>query len=287
MPPRTRLASNRLKRLGGFAAGVVLFYAPFALLVRGVGLLFPQTAAGTSISDVHSACLRMPLGWLAQPWMWPSIGGSPVAWLPIAVLPLAAMAVGPLFCGWLCPAGALPEYLGRMVPDRFRFDFRGRVDIVPLRYGFFVGILLAPFVTSNICCALCNFSQMQNLVSAVFGDLSGFVYFSSMGVIAAALWIVPLGLLTKGGRGWCLFLCPAGTAMGLASWATARAPWGLRVRANPHACTHCGTCQGTCPMRAITSHPEDEPAIESHLCIQCQDCVSACPSSALEYRRPR
>jgi ferredoxin-type protein NapH len=286
VPPRSPLAFNRLKRLGFFSIGLVLFYAPFALLVRTFGVLFPASTAGTSISDVHSACLRMPLGWLTQPWMWPTLGSSPIAWLPIAVLPLAAVALGPLFCGWLCPAGALPEYLGRTVPDRFKFDFKDRVDIVPLRYGFFAGILFVPFVSSSICCSLCNFNQMQNLVSGVFGNFSGFAYFSTMGVIAATVWIVPLGLFTKGGRGWCLFLCPAGTLMGFASWASARLPWAFRVRSSASACTSCGTCEDVCPMRATTAVEDEAPTINSHLCIQCRDCVNACPSGALEYRKP-
>jgi len=298
--------ANRLKRLAGYAVGVVLFYAPFALLIRGFGLLFPASTAGTSIADVHSACLRMPFGWLTQPWMWPTLGSSPISFLPLLILPLAAIAFGPLFCGWLCPAGAFPEYLGRLIPDRFKFDFHGRVDIVPLRYGFFAGLLIVPFVASSITCSLCNFGQMQNIISAVFGDRSGFAYFSSMGILAATLWIVPLGMFTKGGRGWCLFLCPAGTVMGLSSKLTARLPWTMRVRVDASACTGCGTCEDVCPMRAIdpmevsvpivNADPDADPAAEdlpvahainNHLCIECQDCVSACPSNALKYRRLR
>lgn len=296
VPRSSGLAVNRLKRVGGFAAGVLLFYAPFALLVRGFGLMFPASTAATSVSDVHSACLRMPLGWMVQPWMWPTLGSSPISWLPIAILPLAAVALGPLFCGWLCPAGALPEFIGRMVPDRFKLDFKDTVDIVPLRYGFLAGILFVPFVASSICCSLCNFTHMQNLIGGVFGDPSGLLVISSMGIIAATLWIVPLGMFTKGGRGWCLFLCPAGTVMGFASWATRKLPWALRVRADASACTGCGTCQDVCPMRAtgVTHTAEPTPlfepvliaehTIDSHLCIQCQDCVSACPHGALAYR---
>jgi ferredoxin-type protein NapH len=293
------VARNRVKRLAGFAAGIVLFYAPFALVVRGVGMLAPNSLAGHSVADVHTACLRMPLGWLAQPWMWPTLGTNPISFLPVLVLPLAALAVGPMFCGWLCPAGALPEYLGRAVPDRFKFDFKGRVDIVPLRYGFFIGFLVAPFVSASICCSFCNFTHMQNIVSAAAGNLSGFAYFSSLGVLAAAVWIVPLGMLTRGGRGWCLFLCPAGTAMGLASAVSARAPWARRVREGRGACSSCGSCEDVCPMRAVSvsgfdgAEPEEDggrvvaPQIDHHLCNECLDCVAGCPNQALEYRRSR
>ncbi len=280
-----RLTRNRLARVGFFFIGVVMFYAPFALLVRLAGWLWPSSLAGTGISDVHTACVRMPLGWLTQPWMWPTLSDNPISWLPIVVLPGIALVAGPLFCGWMCPAGAFPEFLGRLVPDRFKFDLRTSVRIRPSRYGFFAGFLLAPFVSSSICCSFCNFTHMQNIVSLFAGDLSGFAFLSSMGMLAAAVWIVPLGILTKGGRGWCLTLCPAGAAMGLASGLGQRLPWFARVRANSDACTSCGTCVRECPMRAVEP-VEEGVVIDQHLCTSCMDCVAGCPSDALRYGRP-
>lgn len=267
-----------------------MFYAPFALLIRASGYLFPTSAAGTGVSDVHTACLRSPLGWLVQPWMWSVLGTSPLYWIPIIVLPLAAVLFGPVFCGWLCPAGAMPEFLGRIVPDRFKFDFKGRVDIVPLRYGFLVGFLIAPFISTSICCAFCNFTHMQNIVSAVFGNPGGLLLIGTLGVITAVLWILLLGMFTKGGRGWCMFLCPAGTIQGLASGLTAKLPWVRRMRVDRSMCSACKTCGDVCPMRALELTTEGEgeesttaPVVDHHLCNECQDCASACPSGAISY----
>lgn len=277
------LTINRLRRLGGFLAGVLLFYAPFALLVRAVGALSPRSLAGTSVSDAHTACLRMPWSWMIQPWMWPTLGGNPISWLPLLVLPVAAIAAGPLFCGWLCPAGALPEFLGRIVPDRFKVDLKQHTRIVPLRYGFFVGFLLAPFVSASICCSFCNFTHMQNIVSATFGDPAGLLYFTTMGFLAGFVWIVALGMMTVGGRGWCLFLCPAGTMQGLASRATARFGWSRRVRADGDACTSCGTCASVCSMRAVDVAAPAPAAVDHNLCNDCFDCTAACPTGAMRF----
>jgi len=279
------VASNRAKRAIGYAAGIVLFYAPFALLIKGVALLEPASSVGRSISDVHSACVRMPIGWLAMPWMWPSLGDNPFSWLPLLVLPLMALLLGPLFCGWLCPAGALPEYLGRLIPDRFKFDFKGRVDIVGLRYGFLIGFLIAPFITASVCCSLCNFSHMQSIVSAIAGDPTALIYVSTMGVLGMLLWIVVLGMFTVGGRGWCLYLCPAGSIMALTSALGRKLPWVRRIREDSSACTRCRSCASACPIRAIDVSEQAGARVEQHLCITCMDCLHACPAGALRYGR--
>lgn len=280
------LARHRWKRAGFALLGLLLFYAPFALLVRLVGLFQPASPAGTGVADVHAACLRMSYGWLVQPWMWPALGRSALTLLPIAVLPIAAVAIGPAFCGWLCPAGAIPEALGRIVPDRFKFDFKDKVAITPLRYGLFAGFLLAPFLSASVACTFCNFGQTQNLVGALFGDVSGIAYVTSIGMLSLVLWAIVLGAFTKGGRGWCLFLCPAGTASGLASRLTRKLPGASRVRSDAEACTSCGTCVDTCSMRAVSV--EDGAArVDHHLCNSCLDCVAACPSKALRFGRER
>jgi ferredoxin-type protein NapH len=273
---------------------VVLFYAPFALVARGVGLLFPASAAGTGVADVHTACMRMPLGWLVQPWMWGYLQTNPLYYLPIAVLPLAAVLGGPLFCGWLCPAGALPEFLSRLVPDRMKWDPLHTVEIVPIRYGFFVGFLFVPFVAASICCSFCNFTWMQNIVSGLTGNVTSWLYLGSTGIITMALWIVVLGLFTKGGRGWCLFLCPPGSFMSLLSAWTARFRGLPRVQHATASCSGCGACADVCSVRAIetVNEPEASDGVDRHdvkvnqyLCNVCLDCVKGCTSRAMRYGR--
>jgi ferredoxin-type protein NapH len=279
----TPLGRNRLTRAGLFFVGIALFYAPFALVYRAFGALFPGTYAANTIVDVHTACMRMPVGWLAQPWMYSSFATNGLYFLPILVLPLAAVAASPLFCGWLCPAGAFPEFLGRLVPDRFKFDLHGRVGIVPLRYGLFAGLVLAPFVTTSICCSYCNFTQMQNITSFVTGNTAPLLFVGTTGVVAMALWFVVLGLFMKGGRGWCMLLCPVGALMSLASGITSRFEWLPRVRHDASACASCETCADVCPVRAIDVGEGGDVKVGQYLCNGCMDCVKVCPSGALRY----
>jgi len=280
---KSPLGRNRLARAGFFFVGIVLFYAPFALAYRAFGALFPGTYAANTIADVHTACMRMSVGWLAQPWMYSSFATNALYFVPILVLPLAAVAASPLFCGWLCPAGAFPEFLGRIVPDRFKFDLHGKVPIVPLRYGFFAGLLLAPFVTTSICCSYCNFTQMQNITSAITGNPAPLLFVGTTGVVAMALWLVVLGMFMKGGRGWCMLLCPVGALTSLASGAASKLPWLARVRHDSASCASCESCADVCPVRAIDIDDDGEVRVGQYLCNGCMDCVKACPSGALRY----
>jgi ferredoxin-type protein NapH len=279
----TPLTRNRLARAGFFFVGIALFYAPFALVFRALGAAFPGTYAANTNVDVHTACMRMPVGWLVQPWMYASFGTNALFLVPVLVLPLAAIALSPLFCGWLCPAGTFPETLSRLVPDRFKFDLHGKAPIVPLRYGFFAGLLLAPFFTASICCSYCNFTQMQNIASAVTGNPGPLLFVGTTGVVAMALWLVMLGLFMKGGRGWCMLLCPAGALMSLASGVTSRFKRLPRVRHDARACGSCATCEEVCPVRAIDVSEDGDVHVGQYLCNSCMDCVKACPSGALRF----
>ena len=172
----------------------------------------------------------------------------------------------------------------RVWPRRLSFDPVRKVDLVPVRLGFFAGLLLAPFVTDSICCALCNFNLAQVLVSSAGGDLSGWTYISSTFLFVLVVWLVPLGLLWRGGRGWCATMCPVGAVQGLVSRLGWRLPFASRVRTDAAACTGCGTCESVCSMRAVKAG-DGAPDIQRYLCDSCLDCVAACPSKALRYGR--
>ena len=292
------LKANRLMRLGGFFIGVLLFYAPFQLLLRGLNALAPSTTVLVPDAAVPSSSTiaGLPAVWFAHPWQWFADGVISWWWLPMIALPLLALIGGPVFCGWLCPAGALPEFLGRLVPDRFKFDLRHNIDILPVRFGFLLGFLLIPFASGA---ADSNFASMQRIVSGLFANPAGLSGFDVAAILrpdfwvlplTLVVWIVPLGMFTKGGRGWCLFLCPAGTLMGIVSAISARLPLTLRVRVDT-ACNGCGVCVTVCPTCALGARPSTGPeeapilSVKHNLCNECLDCTVACPSRALRYGR--
>jgi len=268
-------ARLRAARVAFFLLGVVLLYAPPALLVR----LLLRAVESPLHADAHRVCLRMPFEWLSQPWMWRSLFGSPLNLVALLLLPAVALAFGPLFCGWLCPAGVFPELASRLVPRRLQLRLGGRIDPTPIRYGVLVGMLLAPFTGAYLCCSFCNFAMMQSLVNAAFGDPAGLTAWASFTIVTFALWLLVLGLFTEGGRGWCNLICPAGAAQGLAHALGSRLRGARALRRDPARCRGCGDCATACPAWALDARG----SVNLHACNGCLECVPRCPEGALRY----
>ena len=101
-------------------------------------------------------------------------------------------------------------------------------------------------------------------------------------MISFVLWFVVLGLFTKGGRGWCNLLCPAGALMGLSHALGIRLRVGRSVAIDRTLCRNCKSCVSSCPAWAIST--QDETAqINAHACTGCMDCTHVCANDAIAY----
>ena len=46
------------------------------------------------------------------------------------------------------------------------------------------------------------------------------------------------------------------------------------------ACVSCGTCEGQCPVGAISAG-DGQYVIDANTCIECGSCAGACPTGAI------
>lgn len=292
---RERLKKHYRFQGGGYLLGLLLYFGPFAVLIPAAYALAGKNAAGGGCDThfrVEIASLLKADGWIKL------IQRDPAATAMVGFL-LALLAVafllGPLFCGRVCAAGALPSYLSRLIPERWQFDFRGKVNATAIRYGFLTGFLVLPLIGQtykqfgSLACTFCNYRLMDYMVVGVTG---GFIpALSSTYVLVLLFWLVIGGLFTKGGRGWCAFFCPAGAMQNLVHSLGSRLGWTWKVRYDPAKCTSCHTCVKACTMRAVSpaepgqwrAAKGDGVLVDRHACIACNDCVAACPHGALSY----
>ncbi|MBN1424346.1 4Fe-4S binding protein [Candidatus Fermentibacteria bacterium] len=216
--------------LGEFSRGMVLRPSPVSMVARP----FQFLATGRVIPPVFLGLL-------------------------LAVV-LMSLAGTKLFCGWVCPIGALQE-LVHAVPLR-----RGAKRIVPfavsnsIRIGFFAVFLGVLLLTGR---------YLYSYVSPFDALKWGFVL-PAAGVLALTL-IAALFVF----RPFCYFLCP----LGLLTWVLEQVAL-TKVRLGG-SCTDCKRCVRESPCPTVGAILAEKPIRPD--CYACGRCMEVCKDS-LKWR---
>lgn len=262
-----------IKRMIWYLFGVILFYAPFAFYEKFLNKIMNNK----STTDVHSICLRIPL---LNLFTGKGIQVMSVVFITVILFFVLTFFLGSFYCGRLCAAGALPEYLSRLVPERFKINWYKVINPIPIRYGFLAGYLITPFLAGSIACAFCNLSFLQRLMNGGFWGNFGFL--GSTTIITASLWLVVFGIFTKGGRGYCNFMCPVGATQGIIQSISSKFGFTFKLKLSKEKCVSCGTCVKTCPMGSLQKEG-GKIKYEILNCITCRQCEAECPKNAISY----
>jgi transcriptional regulator of nitric oxide reductase len=189
-----------------------------------------------------------------------------------------------VFCGWLCPFGALQDFLSRLAKRvglrQIRVPFLLHERLWPLKYIAFVGLLA---ITLQSLEAAQPWSEVEPFKTAI---VLKFVRAWPFVLYAAGLLVV--GLFIE--RFFCRYLCPLGAALAL----PARQRLFEWLKRKRQCGTECHICAVQCPVQAI--HPTGQ--INPHECIHCLKCQQlyyddqTCPPlierrKRREARRPR
>ena len=167
-----------------------------------------------------------------------------------------------LFCGWLCPYGAVQELLIklriRLTPFKKSYEFppKLRAALKPLRYVIFLllfSISLFSIETAEVLAEIEPFKTTWNV--GVLNRSSPFVVYWFALILAA--------LVME--RFFCRYLCPLGAGLALFS----RFPVKPIPRRN--YCSKCKVCSRGCAPHAI----DDEGRINSAECLGCFECINS------------
>ena len=183
---------------------------------------------------------------------------------PLVFVLWTAVVVGMLFwgrgsfCGWLCPFGALQEFIGLagapLGLSKLTLPWGLHERLWPLKYILFLGLFGLSLHDLSLAERAAEVEPFKTAIVLHFIRDWPFVAFA-LAMLAPALLIE---------RFYCRYLCPLGAALAI--------PGRMRMfdwlRRYKECGSPCGRCAFECPVNAI--HPEGH--INPNECIQCLHC---------------
>lgn len=184
-------------------------------------------------------------------WVGPSVflGDLPLL-VMVAFTLLAVLLWGRIFCGYLCPFGALQDFIDALVPKRFQKELPPAAHRLALKakYG-----ILAIIVVPALAGSEASLYQYFEPFGTVFSIGPSKLLWTIAGAILVASAVVP--------RFYCRYACPLGAALAIGSVVSLN-----RIR-RVEQCDFCKVCEQKCPTGAI-----EGPAIDFKECVRCNVC---------------
>jgi ferredoxin len=174
--------------------------------------------------------------------------------LPLLILVLVTVVTtliwGRVFCGFLCPFGALQDFIEKVVPRSWQKPLPAVVHdrAVWVKYGLLAVVVLPAIAGSR--------TSLYQYVEPF-----GTVFFQSPSILLWAIALLFLGASIVVPRFYCRYACPLGASLGLLSLVS------LRRIERVEQCNHCKVCEQRCPTGAIRG-----PEIDFKECVRCNEC---------------
>lgn len=186
-----------------------------------------------------------------------------------------------VFCGWLCPFGALQELLSKLARvvkiPQWSPSFKTHRRLWPLKYVSLAVLTLAALHGLQTMAVAAEVEPFKTVISLHMERTWPYVAF--------ALVILVAGLFVE--RAFCRFLCPLGAAMAIGGKLRLRRFDPLKRR--PECGSPCQLCAKRCPIQAI----EPSGKINMDECFYCLDCqvihndATVCPPLVNQAKRNR
>ena len=163
-----------------------------------------------------------------------------------------------VFCGWLCPFGALQELLAeaarRLGLPRVQVPFALHERLWPIKYIIFLGLFAVSLSSTNLAVLGAEVEPFKTAIALKFVRGWPFVVY--------VLVLLTAGLFIE--RFYCRYLCPLGAALAI----PARLHMFQWLKRRHQCGRECRICAVKCPVQAI--HPSG--AINPNECIHCLKC---------------
>lgn len=198
-----------------------------------------------------------------------------------ALIPLAmTLVAGRFFCGWMCPFGAIHEFISWIAAKRQTPGSRPERKLLRIKYLILAAVIVAALAGTTLGGLLDPISLLTRSAAAgvepalaSYGLKDGW---TRIAVQPVAIGLIFLGIVLMNAwkrRLFCNALCPLGALYGLFG----RFSW-MRLEA-AEKCTGCRKCTTRCTYNGGPS-PEH---LKSE-CNMCFACVADCPEECVQIR---
>jgi polyferredoxin len=189
----------------------------------------------------------------------------------MAITILTTILFGRIFCSFLCPLGALQEWLrntGRKIGIKKDIELPAIIDKYARYLKYLILIFIAYYSYKVGDLFFRNYDPYNALMH--FGN-----EFNEKVIAYAILGVVLLSALFSK-NWWCRYLCPMGAFLGIIKKISP-----FNISRDKSTCISCGLCNKTCPANLNINNAKE---IRSADCISCLNCVSGCPESSLSAK---
>lgn len=185
---------------------------------------------------------------------------------------IIAFFAGRVFCGWICPGGAVQEIL---FPANDRRLGGGRADYI--KYGIaaaWLGALIYLFAQAGGIRSIRPLFGIESGLSLSSGKTYIMFYIAMGGMVFLSLML--------GRRPFCRYGCLLAPFM-IAGRRAARAVGApcLRLEKDSEKCIHCKLCTKVCPMSIDVHGLVTMGDMYSSECISCGACADVCPRGVI------
>jgi Pyruvate/2-oxoacid:ferredoxin oxidoreductase delta subunit len=266
-------AQNRLCGYTGEATEAAIGEDPAVLLKASVlACLFTATFC----------LLRAPRGWrlfllamvvciLGCIWNWSFTYAdllNPTGLFSVLTVLLITLAVastllkGRIYCGWICPFGAVQDLVGEGA-DKLKIKKRGAPPLPrvwqSLKYAILLVLLLLGLITG----------ARGYLNPEPFSDFFAWNTSSWRLYLGCAVLVLSVAI----SRPFCRYLCPSGALLACLH----RLKGNREKKTDFDFCQGCGRCSRACPTSAIEWDPKENRVLGRNRfeCIGCEECIKA------------
>ena len=183
-----------------------------------------------------------------------------------------------VFCGWLCPFGALQELLSQVarVLKLPRWEPKESVQKMLWwgKYATAVIVIGLAFYSLDMATTASEIEPFKTAITAKFARAWPFVFYAAI--------LLAIGLFTE--RFYCRYLCPLGGALAILG----RFHVFDNLKRRPECGSPCHLCERSCAFKVI----DTKGKINMNECFQCLDCQveyhddTRCPPLTWQRKRP-